>query len=204
MTSKRLNLLLVISLVVLGSATVGIGYGANTILSKQSNKLVAAKATTAALDSQQTQLSKNRQDITKYSELNNIAKTVVPQDKDQAEAVREIVNLAASSGILQLSSITFPASTLGVIVNGGPKTGGLTQVLPVAGITGVYDLQITIIQDSTHRVDYGQFISFLSKLEQNRRTAQVSGITIQPDPKQPSQIAFTLIIDEFIKPWVKT
>lgn len=148
---------------------------------------------------QQVQLTKVKKDIATYSELNTIAKSVVPQDKDQAEAVREIVNLAAQSGIPKLSSIAFPPSTLG----GGAatkKTGALTQVTPVKGIPGVYDLQITVTQANTDLVPYGNFIAFLSRLEQNRRTAQVSSINVQPDQKSPGKISFTLVIDEFIKP----
>jgi hypothetical protein len=98
-----------------------------------------------------------------------------------------------------LSSITFPTSTLGSI-SAGASNPNLTQLLPVAGISGVYELQITITQDSSSRIPYSQFITFLSKLEQNRRTAQVSSITVQPDAQHPNNVAFTLIINEFIKP----
>ncbi|HVA10747.1 MAG TPA: hypothetical protein VNG32_01095, partial [Candidatus Dormibacteraeota bacterium] len=151
-----------------------------------------------ATNDQKTQLAENKKDIATYADLNTIAKSVVPQDKDQAEAVREIVSLASQSGIPQLSSIFFPPSTLGgTSVKIG---GGLTQVTAVKGIAGVYDLQITITQTDSDAVPYGSFIAFLSKLEQNRRTAQVSSINVQPNQTNPSLVAFTLVIDEFIKP----
>jgi hypothetical protein len=198
--AKQLYYLLIALVVLLCVGFLGVAYATNQILGGQAEKLSKLKADNDALQQQQTALGKNKQDIKRYSELNTIAQTIVPQDKDQAEAVREIVNLAAQSGIGKLSSITFPTSTLGSI--GGSKAGNpnLTQLTPVVGMSGVYQLEITITQSQSARVPYGQFVSFLSKLEQNRRTAQVSSITVQPDAQHPDQVAFTLTINEFIKP----
>jgi len=44
------------------------------------------------------------------------------------------------------------------------------------------------------------FIDFLDNLEQNRRTAQVSGVTITPDPQNPSLLSFSLVVNVYIKP----
>lgn len=198
MDSKKLHLVLVAGLVLLGIGIFAGAYEANALLVKQSHDLADLKTTDQVTAQQKTKLAQDKKDIAKYDDLNTIAKTVVPQDKDQAEAVREIVKLASESGISKLSSIAFPPSTLG-----GAKvktSAGLTQVTPVKGIPGVYDLQITITQANTDLVSYNSFTTFLSRLEQNRRTAQVSNINVQPDPKNPSQVAFTLVIDEFIKP----
>lgn len=196
MKAKQLYFLLVAVLCLLGIGLFGLAYGTNKMLSSQATKLSKLRADSDVLDTLQTTLARNKKDIVKYSDLNKIAETVVPQDKDQAEAVREIVNLAAQSGIRKLSSITFPTSTLGAA--SGPRTNpNLTQLTPVAGMPGVYLLQITITQDSTNKVPYNDFITFLQKLEQNRRTAQVSTITVTPDK---GQVGFTLVINEYIKP----
>ncbi|MEJ0072558.1 MAG: hypothetical protein WDN27_00455 [Candidatus Saccharibacteria bacterium] len=200
MKSKQLYFVLIGVFTLLAVGLFGIAYGANKILSTQAAKLSKLRADSDIVDTTQATLAKNKKDITKYGELNTIAETIVPQDKDQAEAVREIVNLAASSGISKLSSITFPASTLGTVTPGANNNPNLTQLTPVPGITGVYELPITVSQDQTARVPYGEFTDFLSKLEQNRRTAQVSSITIQPDATSTNLIAFTLVINEFIKP----
>ena len=171
---------------------------ANTLLTRQSKTLVNLKAQNQAAIDSEAQLAQEKKEVATYADLNTIAKSVVPQDKDQAEAVREIVNLAAQSGIPQLSSIAFPPSTLG---GKQIKTSkGLTQVTPVKGMPGVYQLQITVTQDNTALVPYSSFTTFLSKLEQNRRTAQVSSINVQPDQKNPNLASFTLVINEFIKP----
>jgi hypothetical protein len=198
--AKQLYYLLVILVVLLCLGFVGIAYGTDKILGAEATKLSKLKADNDVLQTLQTTLGKNKQDIKKYSELNTIAETIVPQDKDQAEAVRQIVNLAAQSGIGKLSSITFPSSTLGTVTPGVGANPSLTQLTPVKGLSGVYELQITIAQDQSSRVPYSQFITFLSKLEQNRRTAQVSSISVQPDTQNPNNVAFTLTINEFIKP----
>lgn len=201
MKSKQIYYLLLAVLVVLGACFFAVGYGANKLLVAQAAQLSRLKAESQIVDITQTSLNKNKKDIAKYSSLNKIAQTIVPQDKDQAVAVREIVNLASQSGINRLSSITFPASTLGTVIGGVVGgTSKLTQVVPVKGILGVYDLPISVSQDSSSSVSYNQLITFIQKLEQNRRTAQVSSISIEPAADHPNQVAFTLTIDEFIKP----
>ena len=200
MNSKRLYYGLVGLLVILGLGLLFGAHEANTLLENQSVTLVTLKAKNQAMTNEQVQLSNDKKEITTYADLNTIAQSVVPQDKDQAEAVLEIVNLAAQSGISQLSSITFPTSTLGTTTTGSSANPNLTQLMPVKGIPGVYELQITVTQDTTSLVPYSDFITFLSKLEQNRRTAQVSDIDVQPDQTNPDMIAFNLVINEFIKP----
>jgi hypothetical protein len=199
MNSRHVSFIFIGLLVLLGLGILFGAYEANKVLESHSATLAGLKAANQAATNERTQLAKDKKDIKQYDELNTIARSVVPQDKDQAEAVREIVNLAAESGINQLGSITFPPSTLG----GGKNiktSAGPTQVTPVKGIAGVYDLQITVQQPDNSQVPYNNFTTFLKKLEQNRRTAQVTSIVVKPNPKSPSLVSFTLVIDEFIKP----
>jgi hypothetical protein len=186
-------------LILLGLGFIGVAYEANSVLGNQATKLSKLRADSDVLDSTQVTLAKNKQDIAKYKDLNSIAASIVPQDKDQAEAVREIVNLAQQSGIGKLSSITFPSSNLGATV-GAVGNSNLTQLTPVKGMAGVYQLQITVTQGTGDEVPYNQLTSFLEKLEQNRRTAQVSSITVQPKADNPNLVTFTLVINEYIKP----
>lgn len=180
----------------------------NGLLKSKARHLVDLKLQSQVISSQQTGLQKAKKQVAQYSGFEETAKSIVPQDKDQAQAVREISKLASDSGISRLSSITFPLSTLGGAAGTSsgtaPKTsskGSLTQLTPVKGISsGVYSLQITIQQTSESTIPYSQFLNFLEKLEQNRRTAQVTSIILQPDNTHPNMVAFTLIINEFIKP----
>jgi len=213
MNSKKLFTALSALLVVLGVCLLGSVYLANTALGTKSDTLVDLKATKLAKQDQEKQLAQAKKDVQTYNQLNEIAKSVVPQDKDQAKTVSEITDLAAQSGIGRLSSISFPPSTLGALTapsstSGTTCTGstpvktpgGLTQVTPVKGMPGVYQLPITVTQADTNPVSYGSFITFLSKLEHNRRTAQISSISVQPSAKSPDRVSFTLVIKEYIKP----
>lgn len=205
MNSKRAHLVFI---VVIGLLLLGLLAGAagvNKLLTKKSQELVALKAQSQALSQQQVSLRTAKQDIKKYAELEKIAKTVVPEDKNQAEAVREIVNIAAAHNV-KLASVTFPASTLGTSPTGTAKPSAnsqkdkLSQLEPVKNIPGVYLLVITVSGDANQPVSYNNFIAFLTDLEHNRRTAQVNSITLQPSAGNPNLLTFSLDLNGYIKP----
>ena len=213
MNSKRMYLFM---LAIIGLLLVGLvagAYGINSLLGSQSKKLVGLKAQSQALDQEKISLLSSKKNIQKYAELEKITKTVVPEDKNQAEAVREIVNIAAARNI-KLASVTFPASTLGSVPGGGGTTGAaaaapatsnakkdnLSQLQPVKNITGVYQLVITVTGDPNQPVAYNDFVDFLSDLEHNRRTAQVSSIILQPSTQDHNSLTFSLSLNEYIKP----
>jgi len=193
MTAKRLYYLLLGAIalsVVLLLASV---YAANMVLEGQAKRLTDAKTRIEVLDAKQSQLTKARADIAKYQPMADIAKSIVPQDKDQSQTVREIVNLAAANGI-KLGSITFPSSSLGA------KGAEKSQLKAVKGISGVYTQDITVESDGSNPSSYSDFLNFLDALEHNRRTALVSGISLQPDAQNPNTLTFTLNLSEYIKP----
>lgn len=211
MTSKRLYIGLLGCIGLLVVALIAGTYGTHSLLASHARALTKLKAQSAALDQEQLSLNKAKQDIKTYADLVKITKAVVPEDKNQAEAVREIVNIAGDNGI-DLASVTFPASSLGGTASGGTATSlapsaagssqgsGLSQLTPVKSISGVYSLQITVTSSISKPVPYPQFINFLSALEHNRRTAQVNTISIQPDKINPALLSFTLGLNEYIKP----
>ena len=61
-------------------------------------------------------------------------------------------------------------------------------------------MQITIASDSKQPISYNAFLGFLTDLEHNRRTAQISSISIEPDTNNPSLLSFTIVLNEYIKP----
>ena len=207
MNSKRVFYLMAGSLVLLVAAIVGCTYLGSTMLAGKAKSLSDLKVQDAVLTAEQTSLIKAKKDVAKYAPLETIAKSVVPQDKDQAETVREIVKIASDSGI-QLSAINFPASTLGAATGAlgsstvAPKAGAsnLTQLTPVKSTPGLYVMPITVSQDSTSPVSYSKFIDFLGRLEQNRRTAQVTSIVLQPSTTDHNLLTFTLTLQKYIKP----
>lgn len=210
MNSKRLFFVL-IALVVLINAAGGAAlvYG-NKMLVKQTSKLTELKLEANTLEEVQRSLVRAKKDIDNYAGLEQVAKTVVPQEKDQARTVREIVKLAAESGI-SIASVSFPTSSLGNKVSTTPAAAGTagassptgalanTQTQKVDGISNVERLEITVASDSSKPVLYTNFLSFMSKLEQNRRTSQVSNINIQPVSDNRNLLTFSLVLNVYIK-----
>lgn len=202
MNSKRLFFILVASLVVINAGGVALLVYGNKVLDKQNSKLTELKVEANTLDTVQQSLVKAKKDVEKYKDLAQVVETVVPQEKDQARTIRELVQIANESGV-SIDSINFPSSTLGSSNKPGstaPASGGTTtntQTQKVDGLNNVERLEITIT--SSKQVSYTNFILFLQKLEQNRRTAQVSSITVTPSAVDKSRVNFSLVLNVYIK-----
>ncbi len=196
MNAKRMFYVMMgVVVLVIGLSVAGVYLG-NAALTKQSKKLVGLRLQSQALDAQATALATARQDIVKYDTLNKIAETVVPQDKDQAQTVRELVEIARQNDIT-IGSITFPSSSLGQTK--GAKSG-ITQLTPVVGMKGVYQLPITLESDSHNPIRFAQLVNFLNTLENNRHTAQVGQLTLTPADDTGSRLSFTIVVNTYVKP----
>ena len=215
MNAKRLYFILLGCILVLFVGLIFATISINSLLTTKANSLTQLKAKNAALDREQATLKKTARDLQTYTDLQKITQSIVPEDKSQAQAVREIVNIANQYGI-SLSAITFPASTLGNSPTGAtsatpssaattpavtsPSTGKLSQLTPVKNIPGVYQLPITVQSDPANPVRYDKFVSFLNALERNRRTAQVSTIALEPSKDNRNFLSFTLTLNNYIRP----
>lgn len=215
MTTKRFFFLMVALSVVLPALIITTIVGGNKLLKSQASKLADLRAQNQVVEDQKIALVRGKEDIERYSELDEIAKAIVPQDKDQARTIREINAIAAESGI-SLQAVTFTESSLGEAAQPSAQNknqtsstsstastaqnqSGLTQVTPVEDIPGVYALQITISPPAEKPIPYQQFLSFLEKLENNRRTAHVDNISVTP-VEGSSGITFTLTLNVYVKP----
>lgn len=203
MNSKKLFFILcALLLVINGAGAAALVYG-NKMLVKQNDKLTQLKVEASSLEDVQQSLVNAKKDIQTYADVETIAKTVVPQEKDQARTVREIVKLAADSGI-SISSVSFPSSSLGNKATTAPGAAASgpsanTQTQKVDGINNVERLEVTVSSDSSRPVLFTSFVSFLERLEQNRRTAQVTNINIQPVSDNRNFLTFTLTLNVYIK-----
>lgn len=199
MTSKRYFYMLTAILVLIVGGIVGGAVSGNMLLQKQSKKLSSLKVENESLEQQQSALIQARADVDKYSELDKITKSIVPQDKDQAKTVREIVQIAKASNI-PIKSVAFETSTLGdkaAPATPGTKSSPVSQVKPVEGIPGVYTLEIQVGSDG--KVSYQSFLRFLDGLEKNRRTAHVTGINLAPSDGG-TRLVFNLTLNAYVKP----
>lgn len=181
-------------------------------LSQRSSELVDLKLKSKTLDAQLTSLAVAKKQVEQYAYFNDVAKTVLPSDKDQAKAVLTIFQLAKESGIA-IASITFPTSNLGAGAGSTSATSSssaaISQAKPVEGIKGLYSLQLTITPETGQTVPadrvvtYAKFLDFIKRIENDRRTAQITQVAIQPvlDNSGPTDVInFTLIINIFIRP----
>jgi hypothetical protein len=188
------------------------------LLKSQSQAMVDLKLKNKTADAQLTNLAISKNDIEKYSYFKDIAGTVIPNDKDQAQAVLDIFKMAQQSGI-SIQSITFPSSNLGLRTPTTSSTSGsdatassssskvISQALPVTGIPGLYSIQLTITPNTSpntppaQQVTYSKMLNFLQRIEDNRRTAQIVQFNIQTGSgSSQSQLSFNLISNIFIKP----
>jgi len=177
-----------------------------SILKAESKKMVDLKLKNQTADAQLDNLESSKKEISKYSYFKNIAQTVIPNDKDQAEAVLEIFQLANQSGI-SIQSVTFPSSTLGsrTSATGASASATISQAKPVKEISGLYSVELNIQPETSGQVaqdkvvTYAKMLDFLHRIENNRRTAQITQVNIQPN-EDNTQINFSLTVNIFIKP----
>jgi len=184
-------------------------------LSAESSKMVGLKVQSQIADSQLSNLEHTKKDVEKYSFFKDVAKTVIPNDKNQAETLLEINQMADAAGIA-IQSITFPASTLGLHTTTAAPTpqdatsstavsNVISQATPVTGIAGLYSLALTITPQNDKDappdklVTYPKMLDFLNRIENNRHTAQITQVNIQPATSGQS-LGFALAINIFLKP----
>ena len=198
LTSFRLFVLLCAACALLALGAVGLTYGASKLLSAQGEKLENVKIDDEVARNRQLSLTRAQNNITKYEELDAIAKGVLPQEKDQARTVREIVAIANQSGV-SLGSITFPDSKLGAATKSKtPTNSNQTQLTAVKGITGLYVMEIAVSSSDSAR--YDNFLNFISSLQNNRRTANITSVSARPDSDNRNRVAFSLTINAYIRP----
>lgn len=208
MTAKRLYFILLASmglLVVGAGAMVYFGYN---FMSKSSDSLVNAKLENIAIEEQEINYAKARKDLEKYEDLGVLLRDVLPKEKDQALAVRELYNIGDETNI-SVDSIQFPASSLGqkpAATAGGttPTTttnSTVTQAKAVEGLSGVLgiDVELTLKPKSGTSIPYDNMIQFLQKVELNRRSMQIKKITVTPDAKNGG-LTFNITLTIFVKP----
>lgn len=195
-----------------------------SMLRSESDKMVQLKLENRTADAQLANLNVSKKEIEKYSYFKSVAATVIPNDKDQAKAVLDIFQLADQAGI-SIQSITFPSSNLGLrsvtpttssssstspsasAVASDSSSKLISQARPVTGIPGLYSIQLTITPETgpqvpaAKQVSYSKVLDFLRRIENNRRTAQITQINIQPVGSAGSkEINFSLTVNIFIKP----
>ena len=208
---KNLNFALIGVMSLLGLISIGAVVLANNVLAQKSQRLTELKLESEVVERQEQDVITAKNNIEKYEELENIAKQIVPQEKNQARTVREIVRFSDKTGIT-INTITFPTSNLGKKAAPSAKPAGgaeapkvatpaappISQVEPVTGLSGVYEMDVVLTSGSG--LTFDSLINFLKSLESNRRTSQVSQMSITPDSQNRNSLSFTINFRVYIKP----
>jgi hypothetical protein len=196
-----------ILLVLLGASL----YFMNKYLQKGSDALVQAKLDSRVTEEREKFYIQAKKDLDKYKDIDATLSKVLPKDKDQAVAVAEIGRIADETGI-EIKQISFPSSTLGekkavaaattgsTATPAKPAVPTITQAKPVDGVNGVLgiDTQIQFISTGAKPLTYQKFLTFLEKIEKNRRTMQVTSISITP--QKNGLVDASIAVRIFVKP----
>ncbi|MFO0882092.1 MAG: hypothetical protein U0491_01445 [Candidatus Saccharimonadales bacterium] len=224
MNAKRFFFVLIGLIGLLIVITIGLVVGGNQIMAKTSQKLVDAKLNNSLADVKISEYLKAKNYLSQNPDVRAMVNNMIPKDKDQDTATKELYKIADSAGV-SISSIQYPSSNLGLKATGGstastpaattPSSSSssstptpqapLSQAKSVDGLAGVQgidvDLRLTDV-DKKSPVTYDSLIKFLKLVELNRRSMQIKKVFIQPDKpgnglvKLSPQITITL----FVKP----
>ena len=196
MSAKKLNTIMIVLLVLLIVATGGGLIFGNRLLKNSADALVQAKLDNIVYDGEEQAYLQARQDLDRYAELNEIVQKILPKSKDQAQAVSELYKIGDETGII-IASVQFPSSNLGQKTS----SGGVTQAKAVEGMPGVLGIDITVQLEPAGgpSISYNNMISFLQKVELNRRSMQIKQITVYADTVNGG-VTFDLTLTIFVKP----
>ena len=93
MNSKRFFIIMLVTAGTLSLAIIASALLGNQLLQKKSEKLVSLKLSSKVLDEQRALLARAKQDVEKYSTLEQEAKAIALQGKDHTATVRELVKI---------------------------------------------------------------------------------------------------------------
>lgn len=214
MTTKKAHYgllgLLVLVIVAIGLAM----YFSRVFLKSNSDSLVNAKLELYKIDETEYIYRKNQAILQENQETADILASVLPQEKDQAKAVREITQIASDNG-LSVKAIRFPGSDL-VITNkpvaaqtqgstttpqATPSGPTISQAKPVNGLNNVLGIAVEVELTSARsgaQISTDQVLSFLQQIENNRRNIRVTSINFGSSVDEGKTLKIDTLL--FIKP----
>lgn len=214
MKAQQFNKVMIGFLVLMSLGLIAMLYVGNMLMQKSAVKLVNAKLDGIGYDAQEQTYLRARKDLDKYSDINETIQKILPKTKDQAQAVSELYKIGDETDIV-IERIQFPTSTLGqkktssvspsatktTATTSQTATQAITQAKAVDGMPGVMgiDISINLLPAKGLSIPYDNMISFLQKVESNRRNMQIKQISVNTDTENGG-IAFNVTLTIFVKP----
>lgn len=176
----------VLALVMLVTAA-GVYFG-DSYLVKRSESISDLRADDEILNTALLSAQTTRDELQKYSYIDQIAAEVLPGAKNQSEILLIIDDIGRQAGV-NVDRYSF------VSTSGNP--GDLTQTEPLKGVPGILVFPINVTFDAT----YNQLIQWLNLAEENQRKMQIESITIAPASGDESGNVFgvNLTINAFVE-----
>jgi hypothetical protein len=178
-TTRKLSAVLLISI----AAFVLTIIKSNDSMKQKSVTLVSSQEDLSVEQERSLVIADMRKKLEAFSELKSTVASVLPKGKNQAQIIAEINQIAADSN-LAIDTLGFPDSS----INASSGSGSPTQTKPVEGLSGVFEMQISLggIKSTDPKastksgIEYSQVLSFIKGFEKNRRSTQIRSISLSP------------------------
>lgn len=187
--AKRTFYMLIAINVLLIGGIVGAYLFASNFAKQKSKEIAVLKADIETNDQTLNSHRELERSLSQSKELAEIAKEVLPQDKNQSLALQEINKFASESGVA-IKQVTFNTPS-------NKKSTGPTLTSP-SNLKGVSVLSVSVKAD---KMQYEQLLTLLKKFEDNRRRMQVTSISLAPSTSNLGQLdRVDLLVDIYLKP----
>lgn len=187
MTPKRVYFILLAVLILTVAGSAGAYYYADRLLAQRATEISRLKAEHDIVELKISNARDAEKKIEELAFVAEIAEQVLPPEKLQSNVLGELVKFASDTGV-NLQSVAFSptdAKATSNIAN--------SQTVPLEGVPGVSTLKTTI---TISRARYDQALSFLEKLESNRRKMQVDSINLSPTD---DTFSASIVLDIYVK-----
>ena len=169
MNAKRFfYLLIALNIVMVGLIGSGVYLG-DKMLAKQSKKIAEAKAEDELIEQKKRVKKQLEKKIKEIGELKALASKFLPDVKNQEELVAEFYSIAKSYKI-DIAGLSFNDS--------GASISSTSQTTPLKDAKNVI---VFPFKTTNFTTDFGNLISFMKALENNRRKIQITTIDLQPN-----------------------
>jgi hypothetical protein len=205
-SSKKVYYLLIVIFMIVISSIFAMLYFSKNFMSNSEQELIAAKLEIIKQEQIESIYRQNIKDLEEFSDTANILSQIIPTEKDQAKAVREIDAIARLNGLV-INTLSFPSSDLNKkpsattpAAEGAPAPAAaptVSQAKPVKGLNGVLGIDINVELRSVNEqpITTDQLLGLLRQIENNRRNMRVTSINFNAGDQT---VVIKLII--FIKP----
>lgn len=192
MTKPKKVFIVMLSALVASVLLTGGGlYMADRYLADQAETISDLRADDEILSVDLINSQRMREELKKYSYLDEVSDEILPDTKNQSEAILLINTMGKDAGI-NIDSYSFISTV--------DKPGDKTQTEQLKDAPDILTFPITVKFTSS----YSQIISWLELAEKNQRKMQVSSVNITPSLDDdgniiPSRFVSSIVVNAYVE-----